>query len=103
MFIIFLSLFLGLICGFFLSQDFEILGINIFILFQSIGQIFINALKMIVVPLIISALIYSIVSIKVNNKINKIGVYTIFILFIIKFYSYLYWYVFCKYYKARNI
>ena len=76
MFIIFLSLFLGLICGFFLSQDFEILGVNIFILFQSIGQIFINALKMIVVPLIISALIYSIVSIKVNNKINKIGVYT---------------------------
>ena len=76
MFIIFLSLFLGLICGFFLSQDFEILGINIFILFQSIGQIFINALKMIVVPLIISALIYSIVSIKVNNKINKIGAYT---------------------------
>lgn len=76
MFIIFLSLFLGLICGFFLSQDFEILGVNIFILFQSIGQTFINALKMIVVPLIISALIYSIVSIKVNNKINKIGIYT---------------------------
>ena len=66
-------LFLGFFVGIFLEKNDNFLGINFYNTFELIATIFINSLKMIVVPLIMSSLIYSISSFSSVNDISGIG------------------------------
>lgn len=68
-FLILLSIALGILCGIFLPN--EMIAIN------WIGQLFINLLKLIVLPLIFCALVSAITSIGGMKKLGSIGFYTI--------------------------
>lgn len=67
--LILISIALGIICG--VSFPKEIISIS------WIGQLFINLLKLIVLPLIFSALVSAITSIGEMKKLGSIGIYTI--------------------------
>ena len=75
--IILFFLFLGIFSGLILDKSYTILGLNFYNTFDLIGQIFINSLKMIVIPLIMSSLIYNISSFKTVNDISSLGIKTI--------------------------
>ena len=75
--IIFLFLFLGFLTGLFINTGDSFLGVNLYNLLDLIGQIFLNSLKMIVVPLIMSSLIYNISSFSSADDLSNIGIKTI--------------------------
>ena len=75
--IIFFFLFLGFLAGLFINIGDSFLGINLYNIFDLVGQIFLNSLKMIVVPLIMSSLIYNISSFTSTNDLSNIGIKTI--------------------------
>lgn len=64
-----LSIFLGIVCGIFFPEQ--------MIAIQWIGQVFINMLKLIVLPLIFCALVSAIASIGGIKKLGSIGIYTL--------------------------
>lgn len=69
LFLILLSIALGITCGVFFPNE--------MIAIQWIGQLFINLLKLIVLPLIFCALVSAITSIGGMKRLGSIGVYTI--------------------------
>lgn len=68
-YLILLSIFLGIICGIYLPQT--------MIKIKWIGQVFINLLKLIVLPLIFCAIVSAITSIGEVKKLGSIGLYTL--------------------------
>jgi Na+/H+-dicarboxylate symporter len=74
--IILFSLFAGLIAGIIFDQSNAIFGINIYNFFNLMGSIFLNSLKMIVVPLIMSSLIYNISSFSNIKDFSNLGTKT---------------------------
>ena len=75
--IIFSFLFLGFLAGLFINIGDSFLGINLYNLLDLVGKIFLNSLKMIVVPLIMSSLIYNISSFSSADDLSNIGIKTI--------------------------
>lgn len=75
--IIFFFLFLGFLAGLFINIGDSFLGINLYNLLDLVGKIFLNSLKMIVVPLIMSSLIYNISSFSSADDLSNIGIKTI--------------------------
>jgi solute carrier family 1 (high affinity glutamate transporter) protein 1 len=72
--LILLSIVLGIVCGIFLPEQ--------MIESRWVGQLFINMLKLIVLPLIFCALVSAITSIGGMRKLGSIGVYTlVYVLF----------------------
>lgn len=67
--LILLSIALGIVCGIFLPEQ--------MIALRWIGQLFINMLKLIVLPLIFCALVSAITSIGGMKRLGSIGVYTL--------------------------
>lgn len=67
--LILLSIILGIICGVFLPEQ--------MIELRWIGQLFINMLKLIVLPLIFCALVSAITSIGGMERLGSIGIYTL--------------------------
>lgn len=66
---ILVSIALGILCGAFFPEQ--------MIAIQWVGQLFINLLKLIVLPLIFSALVSAITSIGGMKRLSSIGVYTL--------------------------
>ena len=75
--IIFIFLFLGFLTGLLIDVDDNFLGLNLYNFFSIIGEIFLNSLKMIVVPLIMSSLIYNVSSFSNTNDLSNLGIKTI--------------------------
>ncbi|MDC0482664.1 dicarboxylate/amino acid:cation symporter [Gammaproteobacteria bacterium] len=75
--IIFFFLFLGFLAGLFINIGDSFLGINLYNFLDLVGKIFLNSLKMIVVPLIMSSLIYNISSFSSADDLSNIGIKTI--------------------------
>jgi len=75
--IIFFFLFLGFLAGLFINTGDSFLGINLYNILDLVGKIFLNSLKMIVVPLIMSSLIYNISSFSSADDLSNIGIKTI--------------------------
>ena len=75
--IIFSFLFLGFLAGLFINIGDSFLGINLYNFLDLVGKIFLNSLKMIVVPLIMSSLIYNISSFSSADDLSNIGIKTI--------------------------
>ena len=75
--IIFIFLFLGFLTGLLIDVNDNFLGLNLYNFFSIIGEIFLNSLKMIVVPLIMSSLIYNVSSFSNTNDLSNLGIKTI--------------------------
>lgn len=75
--IIFIFLFLGFLTGLLIDVNDNFLGLNLYNFFSIIGEIFLNSLKMIVVPLIMSSLIHNVSSFSNTNDLSNLGIKTI--------------------------
>ena len=75
--IIILSLFLGLITGSILTKSNTLFGFNVYEIVDVSGQIFLNALKMIVIPLIMSSLIFNIAKFENVEGLSLISIKTV--------------------------
>ena len=70
-------LVLGFATGFFLEKSDSFFGINFYNLLDLLSQLFLNSLKMIVIPLIMSSLIHTISSFSSLNEFSNLGFKTI--------------------------
>ena len=75
--IIILSLFLGLITGSILTKSSTLFGFNVYEIVDVSGQVFLNALKMIVIPLIMSSLIFNIAKFENVEGLSLISIKTV--------------------------
>ena len=75
--IIILSLFLGLITGSILTKSSTVFGFNVYEIVDVFGQVFLNALKMIVIPLIMSSLIYNIAKFENVEGLSLLSIKTV--------------------------
>ena len=75
--IIILSLFLGLITGSILTKSSTLFGFNVYEIVDVFGQVFLNALKMIVIPLIMSSLIFNIAKFENVEGLSLISIKTV--------------------------
>jgi proton glutamate symport protein len=73
--LVFLSL--GIVSGLYFEKSDSLLGFNFYYFFNLVGLIFLNSLKMIVIPLIMSSLIYNISSFNSVSNLSGLGVKTI--------------------------
>lgn len=73
---IFLAIVLGAIFGSLTSLEGELFGVPILSTYQFLGTIFLNALKMVVIPLIMTAIISGMISVGQGTGLGKIGLKT---------------------------
>ncbi|MGD8484043.1 MAG: dicarboxylate/amino acid:cation symporter [Thioalkalispiraceae bacterium] len=74
---ILIALLLAVIAGTLTSQDSSLLGINLYAAYDFVGTLFINALKMIIVPLVVSSIIVGIAGIGGSHGLARMGGKTI--------------------------
>ncbi len=74
---IFLAMILGGLAGWVTSEDTRILGIAVIEAYDLIGTLFINALKMLVVPLITTAIISGLVNVGQGKNLGRLGAKTV--------------------------
>ncbi|MEY1662085.1 dicarboxylate/amino acid:cation symporter [Isoalcanivorax beigongshangi] len=70
---IFIAMALGGLCGYFTDSTTAVFGIELLDAYDMIGALFIQALQMLVVPLITSALISSLVNIGEGGGLGRLG------------------------------
>ena len=75
--VILIFLFLGIVSGLYFEKSDSLLGFNFYYFFDLVGLIFLNSLKMIVIPLIMSSLIYNISSFNSVNSLSGLGIKTV--------------------------
>ena len=74
---IFLAMILGGLAGWVTSEDTRILGIAVIEAYDLIGTLFINALKMLVVPLITTAIISGLINVGQGKNLGRLGAKTV--------------------------
>ena len=74
---ILIALCLAVIAGIITGKDASIFGITFFSIFSFIGTMFLNALKMIIVPLIVSSIIVGVASVGGSSGLGRLGGRTI--------------------------
>jgi Na+/H+-dicarboxylate symporter len=74
---IFLAMILGGIAGAFTGEHTKILGVPILASYDLIGTLFINALKMVVVPLITTAIISGLMNVGKGRDLGRMGLKTL--------------------------
>jgi proton glutamate symport protein len=74
---IFISIFLAIIVGLFIDTNTNLFGITFYSVFDFIGVIFINSLKMIIVPLVVSSIITGMTKVGGSKSLGRIGSKTI--------------------------
>jgi len=70
---IFIAIGLAALIGFLMPQDLHIFGVQVLAVLDGIGTIFLNALKMLVVPLIVAAIMSSLNSIGTGEALGRAG------------------------------
>jgi len=70
---VFIALLLALFVGSLTAKDTTLFGVSLYGLFDLIGSLFLNALKMLVVPLIASALVCGMASIGSGAALGRLG------------------------------
>jgi proton glutamate symport protein len=73
---IFIALIAGAAIGALTSVDTRVLGVSLLAVHDTIGNLFVNALKMVVVPLITSALISAMINIQGGRDLGRLGLKT---------------------------
>ena len=74
---IFIALVLGAVVGALTSADTRLFGIPLLAIHDTVGSLFINALKMVVVPLITSALIAAMINMAGGRDLGRLGIKTL--------------------------
>jgi len=74
---ILIALFAAVIAGIITGQDGVIFGITFDSVYNFIGQIFLSALKMLIVPLIVSSIIVGVSGLGNDNSLGRMGVKTL--------------------------
>lgn len=70
---VFLAIFLAILVGSSLSKEATFLNINLYYLFDTVGSIFLNALTLVVVPLVSSSIISGIAKIGGDESFKRLG------------------------------
>jgi Na+/H+-dicarboxylate symporter len=74
---ILLAILLAIIAGILIEKDSTLFGIALYDVFDFIGTLFLNALTMIIVPLVVSSIICGVSSIGVKDNLGRLGGKTI--------------------------
>ncbi len=74
---ILIAIICAIVAGFLTGTDAEIFGISFYALYQFVGTLFLNALKMIIVPLVLSSIIVGISGIGDSENLGRLGGKTI--------------------------
>lgn len=70
---ILLAIVLAVVAGLITGKDLSIFGISFYSMYQFAGTLFLNALKMIIVPLVLSSIITGIAGIGGSDKLGRLG------------------------------
>ncbi len=70
---ILIALILALIIGSLTGTESAVFGVSFYAVFDFVGQLFLNALKMLIVPLIVSSIIVGIAGIGGSNALGRLG------------------------------
>ncbi len=70
---IFIALFLAVLAGLATGEESDLFGITYYSLFDFFGTLFLNALKMLIVPLIVSSIIVGIAGIGSSGALGRLG------------------------------
>ena len=70
---ILIAIALAIFIGAFFNEDSKLIGISILGVSEFIGQMFLNALKMVVVPLVLSSIICGVSNLNVGSDIGRLG------------------------------
>lgn len=70
---ILIALILAVVVGRLTGTDASLFGVTFFSIYQFIGSLFLNALKMLIVPLIVSSIIVGIAGVGGNNALGRLG------------------------------
>ncbi len=74
---ILIALGCAVVAGYLSGKDAAIFGVTLFAIYSFIGALFLNGLKMIIVPLVVSSIITGIASIGGGPGLGRIGAKTI--------------------------
>ncbi|MBK5929050.1 dicarboxylate/amino acid:cation symporter [Halochromatium salexigens] len=74
---ILIALALAIIVGLLVGEDGNLFGVTFSAVFDFIGQLFLNALKMLIVPLIVSSIIIGVASLGDSDNLGRLGAKTI--------------------------
>lgn len=74
---ILIAMALAVVAGSLSGTEAEFLGIQWFALYSFLGTLFLNALKMLVVPLVVSAIITGVASISLQGGLGRLGLKTL--------------------------
>lgn len=74
---ILIALALAVIVGLLVGEDGNLLGVTFYAIFDFIGQLFLNALKMLIVPLIVSSIIVGVAGVGDSDNLGRLGGKTI--------------------------
>lgn len=74
---IFFAMLLAVVCGAITEVDSQLFGIPVLSLYETVGTLFLNALKMVVVPLIVSAIISGLITISGGEQLGRMGLKTL--------------------------
>ena len=70
---ILLSIVLAIVVGALIEQDTAIFGMTFYALFDFLGTLFLNGLKMIIVPLVLSSIICGVSNLGGNSNLGRLG------------------------------
>ncbi len=74
---ILIALALAVVVGLLVGEDGAIFGVTFYAIFDFVGQLFLNALKMLIVPLIVSSIIVGVAGIGNSENLGRLGGKTI--------------------------
>jgi proton glutamate symport protein len=74
---ILIALALSIVAGLLVGEDGAIFGVTFYAIFDFVGQLFLNALKMLIVPLIVSSIIVGVAGIGNSENLGRLGGKTI--------------------------
>lgn len=75
---VFVSIFLGALAGLWTGTDAHVLGISWIEIYNLIGQLFLNALTLVVVPLVVSSIVSGTARVGADQSFGKLGSRTFF-------------------------
>ena len=70
---ILIALALAVVVGSLTGTEAALFGVTFYSVFEFVGQLFLNALKMLIVPLIVSSIIVGIAGIGSSNALGRLG------------------------------
>ena len=74
---ILIAILLAILAGSLSGTNTILLGVNVYEVYQFIGTLFLNALKMIVVPLIVASIITGVAGLGQNDGLGRLGLKTL--------------------------